>query len=110
MRHPFLAVASLALAFTVPNPALAQTPAAALTGVVSSAGEVVMEGVLVSAALTGSTLPGTVGSGADGRFSFPADRLAAGQYNLSVRAVGYDLDPPAAVQVADQKTAVQDLK
>jgi hypothetical protein len=30
-------------------------------------------------------------SGADGRFSFPADRLAPGQYSLSVCAVGYAL-------------------
>ncbi|MEO8321736.1 MAG: carboxypeptidase-like regulatory domain-containing protein, partial [Bradyrhizobium sp.] len=108
MRHPLLAAASLAFAFAFP--ASAQAPAAALTGVVSSSGEAAMEGVLVSAASTSSTITVTVVTGADGRFSFPANRLAPGQYNLTVRAVGYELDPPAAVQVAGQKTAVQDLK
>ncbi len=38
-----------------------------------------MEGVLVSAAKAGSTITVTVVTGADGRFSFPADRLAPGR-------------------------------
>ena len=29
---------------------------------------------------------------------------------MSVRAIGYELDPPKAVEVPDQKTATQDLK
>src|SRR3954465_8226845 len=109
MRHPLLAVASLAFAFAVSGSASAQTPSAALTGVVSSAGEAAMEGVLVSAAKAGSTITVTVVTDADGRFSFPAERLAPGEYNLSVRAVGYELDAPKAVQLSGQKTAVQDL-
>jgi virginiamycin B lyase len=109
MRHPLLAVASLAFGLAVPGSASAQTPAAALTGVVSSAGEAAMEGVLVSAARAGSTITVTVVTGADGRFSFPAGRLTPGEYSLSVRAIGYELDPPKAVQVSEQKTANLDL-
>src|SRR3978361_1010515 len=109
MRHPLLAVASLAFAFAFPGAASAQMPAAALTGVVSSAGEAAMEGVLVSAAKADSTITVTVVTGADGRFSFPAERLTPGAYSLSVRAVGYELDPPKAVQVSDQKTTILDL-
>ena len=93
MRHPRLADASLAVCLALAGPgfALAQAPAAALIGIVSSAGEAVMEGVLVSAARGGSTITVTVVSGAGRRFSFPADRLAPGHYSLSVGAVGYEL-------------------
>ena len=30
-----------------------------------------------------------------GRYSFPAGKLEPGQYTLSIRAVGYDLDAPS---------------
>src|ERR1700758_5354609 len=59
----------------------------ALTGKVTSAQEPVMEGVLVSARRDGSTITTTVVSHADGVYSFPADRLPAGHYTLTVRAV-----------------------
>jgi streptogramin lyase len=94
----------------LPGAASAQAPAAALTGLVSSAAEATMEGVLVSATKAGSNITVTVVTGADGRFSFPANRLAPGPYTLNVRAVGYQLDPPKAIEIADQKTATQDLK
>ena len=108
MRHPILAAVAFVVA--LPGAASAQAPAAALTGLVSSAAEATMEGVLVSATKAGSNITVTVVTGADGRFSFPANRLAPGPYTLNVRAVGYQLDPPKAVEIADQKTATQDLK
>src|SRR3954454_5637060 len=52
MRHPLLAVAITASAMTFPGAALAQAPAPALTGLVSSTEEAAMEGVLVSATKT----------------------------------------------------------
>ena len=110
MRRPVLAVAVTAFALAYPGPVSAQAPAAALTGQVSSTDEAVMEGVLVSATRTGSNITVTVVSDADGRFSFPSGRLAPGPYTLSVRAIGYELDPPKAVEVPDRKTATQDLK
>jgi hypothetical protein len=80
-------------------PAQAQT-AAALSGQVSSAEEGAMEGVLVSAKREGSTVTTTVVSNDKGQFTFPADRLAPGHYNISIRAAGYNLDGPNAVDVA----------
>jgi streptogramin lyase len=82
----------------------------ALTGQVTSAEEGPMEGVLVSAKRAGSTLTITVVSDASGRYSFPAAKLEPGQYALTVRAVGYDLDAQAPVQVAPQQAATADLK
>ena len=112
MRHPLPTVAGLVLgaAFSFPGSVSAQAPAAALTGQISSTEEAAMEGVLVSATKSGSNVTVTVVSGADGRFSFPSGRLAPGQYTLNVRAIGYELDRPQAVEVPDQKTATQDLK
>jgi virginiamycin B lyase len=68
-----------------------------------------LEGVLVSAKKSGSTITVTVVSGKDGSYSFPAARLAPGQYSLRIRAVGYDLDSPDQVTVAADKTAIADL-
>jgi virginiamycin B lyase len=80
----------------LPATALAQ----ALTGQVASSEEGSMEGVLVSAKMEGSTITVTVVTDAQGRYSFPADRLPPGRYAVSLRAVGYDLDGPKAVDVA----------
>ena len=55
---------------------------------------VALEGVLVSAKKTGSTITVTVVTDKDGRYSFPAGRLEPGQYSLRIRAIGYDLDNP----------------
>jgi streptogramin lyase len=76
----------------------AQTPA--LTGQVSSAEEGAMEGVLVSAKKQGSTITTTVVTNDKGQFSFPADRIEPGHYNITIRAAGYDLVSPRQVDVA----------
>src|SRR5215471_13395792 len=83
--------------------AYAQTPA--LSGRVSSQEEGNMEGVVVSAKRAGSTITVSVVSDAQGRYSFPANRLEPGQYALKVRAAGYMLESPGAVTVAAQKNA-----
>ena len=85
-------------------------PAAALTGVVSSEAEGSMEGVVVSAKKTGSTVTVSVISDAQGRYSFPANRLGAGKYSIKIRAIGYELAAPATADVADEQTATADLK
>jgi streptogramin lyase len=74
-----------------------------------TAGQEALEGVLVSARKSGSTITITVVSGKDGRYSFPVARLAPGQYSLRIRATGYDLDGPDQVVVAAEKTATADL-
>jgi streptogramin lyase len=91
----------------VASGAVAQT---ALTGIVSSADEGAMEGVLVSAKKAGSTVTITVVSDRSGRYSFPSSKLDPGQYALRIRAVGYDLDNGKAIEIAAQQTATHDIK
>lgn len=83
---------------------------AALTGQVTSAEEGLMEGVLVTAKKTGSTIAITVATDEQGRYRFPSQRLQPGHYAISIRAVGYDLDGPTTIDISSQKTAVGDLK
>jgi virginiamycin B lyase len=87
---------------------LAAQAGPALAGKVT-AGQEALEGVLVSAKKSGSTITVTVVSDKDGRYSFPAARLEPGQYSLRIRATGYDLDGPDRVLVASDKTATADL-
>src|ERR1700732_2407957 len=87
---------------------LAAQAGPALAGKVTARQEA-LEGVLVSAKKSGSTITITVVSDKDGRYSFPAARLEPGQYSLRIRATGYDLDGPDQVLVAPDKTATADL-
>src|SRR3954468_3641525 len=80
---------------------------AQLAGKVTSSEEGAMEGVLVSAKRDGSTITVTVVSDAQGRYSFPAKRLAPGRYALRVRAVGYELDSPEMVTVTNKGTVAE---
>jgi virginiamycin B lyase len=99
----------LALLLPLPaGPAQAQ-PAAALSGHVRSAQEGAMEGVLVSAHRDGSNITVTVVSDAQGGYEFPASRLVPGHYTLTIRAVGYDLAGPGAIDVAPEVPATADL-
>jgi virginiamycin B lyase len=82
---------------------------AALTGLVRSQEEGAMEGVLVSAKRTGSTITTTVVSDATGRYRFPADRMAPGSYTLRIRAVGYEMEDPGSVEIAPHHAAAADL-
>jgi streptogramin lyase len=108
---PLLLSAALALVLVPAGsfPAPAQAPGA-LTGQVSSAEEGAMEGVLVSAKKSGSTITVTVVSDAQGSYSFPPGKLEPGQYSVRVRAIGYDLDRPTAVEVSARQSAKLDLK
>jgi len=89
--------------FSAPSYAQSQ---AALAGKVSSAEEGAMEGVLVSAKKTGSTITVTVVSDAEGRYHFPDKKLSPGKYALTIRAAGYELEAPRVLD----KAAVADLK
>ncbi len=81
-----------------------------LTGLVRSAEEGPMEGVVVSAQRANTPFTISVVTGADGRYSFPRGRLEPGRYTLRVRATGYDLEDPGPVEVASGKAASADLK
>jgi streptogramin lyase len=63
-----------------------------LTGIVSSQAEGNLEGVLVSAKKVGGTITVTVVSDREGRYAYTASRLAPGQYELSIRATGYEME------------------
>ncbi len=82
----------------------------ALTGLVRSADEGPMEGVLVSAQRVNTPITITVVTDATGRYTFPRNRLDPGRYTLHVRATGYDLEDPASIDIASNKTASADLK
>jgi virginiamycin B lyase len=105
----FLLTATAGFAVLAFQPAFAQAPAA-LTGTVSSAEEGKMEGVVVSAKKDGGTMTISVVSDAQGRYSFPANRLEPGHYAIGMKAVGYDLAGNAAADVAAGKSASLDLK
>ena len=107
----FVRIAGLAflLAGAAIVPSNAQTPTA-LSGQVTSGEEGAMEGVLVNAKRADAPVTVTVVSDAQGNFSFPAAKLAAGRYSISIRAVGYDLDGKPTVDVAADRTAHIDLK
>src|SRR5437588_11583473 len=89
--------------------AIGETPSpSALTGNVTSQAEGAMEGVLVGAKKVGSTITTWVVSNAQGQYSFPSDRVTPGKYNISIRAVGYEL-PKTSVDVTAQSVN-QDLQ
>ena len=86
------------LGMAMPAVVIDATPAS-LSGVVSSREEGRMEGVLVTAKREGSTMATTVVSDATGTYRFPVDRLVPGTYAIRIRATGYDLQGPAAVEI-----------
>src|SRR5712672_2797582 len=110
-RAVTLAVVSglLALIFNAPLGALAQS-SDALVGQVSSAQEGAMEGVVVSAKRTGAIVTVSVVTNHDGRYRFPAARLEPGDYTMTIRAAGYDLDGKVTAAVDAGKSATADLK
>src|SRR3954468_10307676 len=96
-RYVLSITTALAMAFAC-SPVWAQAPAA-LSGKVSAPGEAAMEGVLVSAKKAGGTITVTVVSDENGSYSFPAAKLSPGQYAISIRAIGYDLDGPKQIEI-----------
>ena len=81
-----------------------------LSGNVTSAAEPTMEGVLVTAKKEGSPIAVTVVSDDKGHYSFPADRVGPGKYNIAIRAVGYVLESAKTVDVPEGKPATLDIK
>jgi hypothetical protein len=69
-----------------------------------------MEGVLVTAKKDGARVAVTVVTDEKGRYSFPANRLEPGKYNLKIRATGYFASGRPTADVAAGKAATADLK
>src|ERR687887_2683105 len=82
----------------------------ALTGTVSSEAEGNMEGVVVTAKRPGSIVQVSVTTDAQGRYTFPENRLEPGEYIISIRAVGYDISSPTKAAVEPEKTTTADIK
>src|SRR5467141_4352638 len=103
-----LAATASAMVFLPVIDAVRAEGQAALTGIVSSA-EGKMEGVVVTARRAKSIVQVSVTTDADGRYSFPRNRLEPGEYTLSIRAVGYDIESPTKATV-NGKAATSDSK
>src|SRR3989449_185297 len=82
---------------------------AALTGIVSSEAEGNMEGVVVTARRAKSIVKVSVTTDTSGRYAFPRDRLEPGEYTLSIRAVGYDIESQGKATV-NGKAATADIR
>jgi virginiamycin B lyase len=106
LTSPSMAFAAIALLSNI-DPAAAQTPVA-LSGKNVAAGETAMEGVVVSAKKGIVTV--SVMSNDKGEFSFPASKLGAGEYALTIRATGYNLEGPKSVTIDADKPAAIDVK
>ncbi len=112
MKTPqkFLLLTSVGLAGLLLSSMAQAQNGAALTGKVTSEQEPTMEGVLVSAKLDGSNVTTTVVTNDQGVYSFPAGKLTPGHYTISIRAVGYKLDGPKAVDVSGSAATTSDIK
>src|SRR5438552_3751925 len=104
-----LAATAAAMVFPPVIDAVRAEGQAALTGIVSSEAEGKMEGVVVTARRAKSIVQVSVTTDADGRYSFPRNRLEPGEYTLSIRAVGYDIESPTKPTV-NGKDATSDIK
>jgi virginiamycin B lyase len=113
MRHKLMlsltASAAVLLFQTTVQSVFAQGQAA-LTGTVSSDAEGDMEGVVVTAKKPNSIVEVSVTTDAQGRYSFPDNRLEPGDYAISIRAVGYDINSPTKAIVESEKTTTTDIK
>lgn len=105
MKLSLGAMAGISL-LVLPEMAHAKSP---LTGIVSSAEEGKMEGVVVSAKRPGSTIMVSVSTNAAGEYRFPEDRLLPGEYDITIRAAGYTL-PPTKAKIHEEGEAKLDLK
>jgi len=99
----------ITLAAIVTPVSAADASPVALSGQVTAMPQGAMEGVLVSAQKAGSSITITVVSDHNGHFAFPATKLSAGHYSLRIRALGYELDGPAAVDVPTSGGAAVDV-
>jgi virginiamycin B lyase len=81
----------------------------ALSGTVVSAGAP-MEGVVVTVRRSGSTIATSVVSDAQGRYRFPRGRLGVGDYAVSIKAAGFDLDNAAPISIAASQSKIADLQ
>ena len=83
--------------------------AAILKGSVSSTKEGLMEGVVISAKNIRTPISVSVVSNQQGVYQFPADRLSSGDYEITIRAVGYDLPRKTTVHISSDVSKTLNL-
>ena len=98
-----------AVSFRVGTEIVSAQDAVALHGAVTSQAEGQMEGVVVSARKDGAIFTVSVISDSEGQYSFPRTHLEPGQYTLTTRAVGFELEGPMAAEVSAGSAATVDL-
>jgi virginiamycin B lyase len=81
----------------------------ALQGIVRSQQEGVMEGVVVSAKRLQSTITISVVSNEHGEYRFPKTKLPDGVYELSIRAVGYQLPTKKTTSIGRGQSSTTNL-
>jgi streptogramin lyase len=81
----------------------------AIKGVVSSSKEGLMEGVVISAKKKNSTITISVVSHAKGDFAFPRSKISSGDYDVTIKATGFELANPIQIKVGDQIPVVKDI-
>lgn len=116
MRGKKLGIALAALAVVAAGagalelrPGPSGNSADALSGTIASAG-VPIEGVVVTVRQSGSTIATSVVSDAQGHYRFPRGRLAVGDYAVSIKAAGFDLDNAAPISIAASQSKIADLQ
>jgi streptogramin lyase len=105
-----LTASAAALLFALSDRPVYAEGKVALTGTVSSEAEGNMEGVVVTAARRDSIVRVSVITGAQGRYVFPQNRLIPGEYTISIRAAGYDIEALAKAIVETETPATADIK
>jgi len=113
IRRVWSALATAMLA-VLAHAAAAQSADAtpALRGIVRSAEEGPMEGVVVIAQRRGDAILTAVSTNASGAYEFPRDHLRPGEYAISIRASGYELPNSSksrVVAIAASKPATLEL-
>ena len=82
----------------------------AMRGIVRSQAEGKMEGVIVSAKRINSPITISVISNEEGLYKFPRSKLSPGQYQIKIRATGYELEKPQSVTLQPNKVVNLDIR
>ncbi len=91
-------------------PSLLADRAGVISGYVSSSVEGPMEGVIVSAKRKDSTITISVVTNDKGFYTFPSEKIAAGRYEITTRATGYDQRQPITISIGTVASAKRNIQ
>jgi streptogramin lyase len=110
MQSKLMLSSAVAVVMLFPAAEVSAQDLALLTGIVSSDAEGNMEGVVVTASKSGSIVQVSVTTDAQGRYTFPENRLEPGEYTLGIRAVGYEISAPTMAVVEGETVTTANIK